>query len=475
MDLKTVVVNKLSRAGLRKYPLVFSQSLEFLPDLQQKDQTMQQVPQNNVRTHAGNTHTLSTSLDSHPLVIGHNPNYTNTTNLTSKLRTNEALAGSAKPSPLQHQNTGNKLPISFTKTKSFYRSDSAASTDSLNLNLMEFRAQPPTIHYPSSLSEYDNNSFFDDEASFNSSHSAANNPASTAFSISGGGNHPQKNDLLAQIIHNNPGLAAVHAEKSSISSSSHTQTGGGGIPKLHKNNGINSLNQPSLLTINTFQPPHHLQQFGFPNESSVITDGSSIATLADHQHHQTSPPNVNKLQRSNSYLNNNANQDVINGIVYNYRANNHYNNLIYKTKLSQLEANEEGNQSSSSYQHHQNFNDPITVKKEYDKYYHVIDDTISQNLYSMDSLSVTSLTQQQQQQQQQNNSPMRSTHKSSRSPTHWNSSKQGTKRVFPEIDKRLLVNRETVNSNVLLSDRHSSRSSNRSSSDAIRKLQKELF
>jgi hypothetical protein len=247
------------------------------------------------------------------------------------------------------------------------------------------------------------------------------------------------------------------------------------------------LNQSSLLTINTFQPPHRLQQFGFPNESSMMTDSSSVATQVDHNHHhqqqqqpqyhQTSPSNVNKLQRSNSYLNNNANQDVINGIVYNYRANNHYNNLIYKTKLNQLEANEEGNQPSSSYQHHQSFHDPITVKKEYDKYYHVIDDTISQHQYSMDSLSVTSLTQQQQQQQQQgqNSSPMRlSTHKTSRSPTHWNSSKQGTKRVFPEIDTRLLGNRGVVNSNVLLSDRHTSRS-NHSSSDAIRNLQKELF
>jgi hypothetical protein len=243
------------------------------------------------------------------------------------------------------------------------------------------------------------------------------------------------------------------------------------------------LKQSSLLTINTFQPPHHLQQFGFPNESSMMTDSSSVATQVDHNHHQqqqqyhqASPSNVNKLQRSNSYLNNNTNQDVINGIVYNYRANNHYNNLIYKTKLNQLEANEEGNQQSSSYQHHQNFNDPITVKKEYDKYYHVIDDTISQHQYSMDSLSVTSLTQQQQQQQQQqqgqNSSPMRlSTHKTSRSPTHWNSSKQGTKRVFPEIDTRLLGNRGVVNSIVLLSDRHTGRS-NHSSSDAIRNYRK---
>jgi hypothetical protein len=486
MDLKTVVVNKLSRSGLRKYPLVFSQSLEYLPDWKEEQRLLQEDDQKGESTFSASASMVSfgqqtSSLhESHPLIIGHNPNQTNTNALVSRLKTNDALANPANsfvkpqptvtvnkspkaikkhhhhgPPPATSSNTGsilsgtNNLGMPMPR-KSFLRSDSAASNDSLHFNALDFHASgPPALiphpsqqfpnlnhfstgsfsnqefenyylenhpvgsdgmneqqyyqdhHNNSNYGEYDNN---DDTSDFrhmtNSSHPSQ-------------GHHHPHNELLLYSAGNNNNNRAGSRENSlegkSISSSSHPS-----MPRLYKPQLSlgNSLAQPSQMTVNMQEPRNTQQQqqqhphahyhhkgasggnYHFP-PSGLFEQPSEVSTIVDsNEPHHLQQQQLNNhpiltKQSSASLINANSHQDIINGIVYNQRANNHYNNLLYKTNLA-----------------NPNDNHPSSVGASYEQFYQKLDDNV-QRMYPIDALSITSLS---------NNSPVKASTRKVSSP-----------------------------------------------------------
>lgn len=469
MDLKTVVVNKLSRSGLNKYPLVFSQSLEFLPNLRHEQGTdasqapapqklHQPMPHSSPRHHT--VHVFPTpsanSVGSvsiadelrHPLAVGLNANYTNTNALNSKLKTNDALANksllltsSSLNQLQQNQPTTTNSSTSMTtpnnppfKRHSFLRSDSATSTDSLQFNFTEFKAQPPLIryHYNSSQSQSNNsammnhaqsypgiyleNSIFegDESASGNNSQqhqyyhspmlmdqddemenqqfSEYGNQILDTYTQATGTSNPD-DLMLGEESYSNNNIDLGSAKQSREGGDrgryeeyrspqyqyqsqnpaqanqgplSKSPSHGHSMPKLFKSSsfhpppqqlkqnaaGSNSLNQSSILTVSTLQggagsfSPQKEGTVGF--ESSIESQQSSTTKLIGQS-----------VRKSNQH------QDIIDGIIYNHRANNHYNNLLYKTNT---------------------LNDALAVSRVYEQYHQVAEE-------NLDSLSITSLSQ----------------------------------------------------------------------------------
>jgi hypothetical protein len=241
---------------------------------------------------------------------------------------------------------------------------------------MDFRAHPPVIHYQYSQQgqQHGNPLLQPSITSFAQQQQLQGNALhpfqlEDDFSVASDFQHVTSSVAEEMLLRGGGGGGGGD----SIASSAHS------MPKLYKsnqpNNPMNQLHQssqntsslqPSLMTISIQHKSHAPQpsqlypggSIGF--ESSQVTEASTIVS----PHHHRSPTN-------NS--NNNPSQDIINGIVYNHRANNHYNNLIYKTHT-----NQPSNHASA-------------IGANYDRYYQNMEENTSRT-YPIDALSITSLS-----------------------------------------------------------------------------------
>jgi hypothetical protein len=258
MDLKTIVVNKLAQSGLKKYPMVFSQSLDYLPSQMMHTSSAPSVNSSSTSTAGG---LLRPAPSSFSKSFG---NASSGASIASNHGSASSLRSSAVGAP------------SFAR---LLRSDSAGSNDSLSMNLNDYvqhsLSLPSGSNYDDSSHKYnegellaewdrDNSNAYhnanivsqvaenvgrgslviDDDTDNFSIKSALTAKTQTLHQATGGMNNPFHNPLLL------PSSGKIGKKGSS---------GGGG-------NNVSFSN------------------YSLGPEASTITDGS-ISTIASQSHH----------------------------------------------------------------------------------------------------------------------------------------------------------------------------------------------
>lgn len=280
MDLKTVVVNKLVQSGLKKYPMVFSQSLDYLPS-----QLM------HTSSAAGPTMT-STSTSTAGGLLRPSPSFllSKQPSTTNPLSSNASIMSNHSTSSLRSSATmgvGTGTGNHHHQYARLLRSDSAGSNDSLSMNLNDYVQH--SLPIPSG-SNYDDSSHHYNEGELLAEWDRDNS------------NGYHNTGLVSQVAENMGQGSLVlmddDMESFSIKSalSAKTQT-------LHQATGAmnnNPLLLPSsgkmgkkgniLSTSSGGGAGNNNNNVSFNNyslgpEASTITDGTSVSTIVSHQHH----------------------------------------------------------------------------------------------------------------------------------------------------------------------------------------------
>jgi len=166
MDLKTIVMNKLSNSGIHKYPMVYSQSLDYNVPIPSSHASL--YPLTTTNNNNSNNTMLSRSLTSLP------PSMSNTTSNKSSMR------------------------------GGLMRSDSATSTDSLSFNHLEFQHAHHTVMPIPNPMHHENQKYNEGEllAEWDRSN-PTNGSATAAESMHGSGvaalRHPHPYPYLASV------------------------------------------------------------------------------------------------------------------------------------------------------------------------------------------------------------------------------------------------------------------------------------
>lgn len=265
MDLRTVVVNKLSRSGMRKFPMVYSQSLDYLP----KD---------NISTEPSNP----------------------------KLQSRNALDNftSLNQGKLSHINT-------------------ARSTDSLSFNLNDFKPSAPIIQYESSQEA---RSLETDLLSFGEGNSLLDE-SMTRSQIS-------KSGLIYGSM-----MDTDHDEMPMKYNKRLLQPVVGKLRDGKRDVDPQSIN----LNIKSYQSPLKITISDRVSEGDSVEQESSpsfspSAQSIQEQKNQSQKHRTQQVQK-------NPHQEVVNGIVYNYKVNQSYSDkTAYHTESDKLLR---GNQNSN--------------------------------------------------------------------------------------------------------------------------------